>query len=94
MFARVTTFHSDPARLAEMESKIDELKSASKQLPGIEAIYSVWGTDGRGVVTAIYKSKADAERAQPQIQALWAQLRHLLIAPPQTDIYDHVERMA
>jgi quinol monooxygenase YgiN len=94
MFARVTTFQADASRLAEMEVKVEELKAATRQLPGIEAIYSVWGTDGRGVVTAIYKTKADADNATPQIRAMWAQLQDILIAPPQTDVYDHVERMA
>ena len=67
MYARVTSFKVDPSRLGELSAKIKEMQPAAKGLPGIVDIYAAWRGDGQGVVTAIYRSKADADAAVAKI---------------------------
>jgi len=93
MYARVTSFKVDPSRLNELPAKIKEMQPAAKALPGIVDIYAAWRSDGQGTVTAIYRSKADADSTVAKIQALWGTLASLLTAAPHTDAYDMVEHM-
>lgn len=94
MYARITTFKVKAANLSEMPAKIEEMKPATRALPGIVDIYSCWRADGQGVVTAVYKDKASAESATEQIKAIWGSLSSMLTAAPMTETYDHVEHMA
>lgn len=93
MYARVTTFHADPARLSEMVTKIDSLKTDIKAIPGVVEIYSAWRADGHGVTTAIYESQAAAEEATPQVQAIWGGLVEYLTASPQATTFENVEHL-
>lgn len=93
MFARITTYQGDPARLDEMIAKMDEIKNQVKAISGVVDVYSVWRADGRGVVTAIYDSQAAAEAATPQVQAIWGGLADLLTGKPESETYDQVEHM-
>ncbi|MBX9588452.1 MAG: hypothetical protein K2X43_04050 [Hyphomonadaceae bacterium] len=93
MYARVTSFKVDPSRLTELPAKIKEMQPAARALPGIVDIYAAWRADGQGTVTAIYRSKADADSAVARIQALWGTLAGLLTAAPHTDAYDEVEHI-
>ena len=93
MYARVTSFKVDPSRLNELPAKLKEMTPAAKALPGIIDVYAAWRADGQGVVTAVYKSKADADAAVGKIQALWGTLASLLKGAPNTDAYDTVEHM-
>jgi hypothetical protein len=86
MYARVTTFKVDPARLQELPAKIKEMGPRAKALPGMVDAYAAWRGDGQGVVVAIYRSKAD--RAVARIQALWGDLAGLLSGAPKTDAYE------
>ena len=94
MYARVTSFTIDSSRLGELAAKIRELRPAAERLPGVVSIYAVWRSDGQGVLTAIYRSKADADAAVRRMQALWGTLATLLDSAPRTDVYDQVEQMA
>jgi quinol monooxygenase YgiN len=94
MYARVTTFKVDPARLGEVLAKIKEMGPAAEALPGVIDVYAAWRGDGQGCITAIYKSKADADAAAPKIQALWASLSGLISGAPSTEAYDSVEQIA
>jgi hypothetical protein len=93
MYARVTTIQADPARLGELPAKLKEMSPAAKALPGVVDVYAVWRGDGQGVVMAIYNSKADADAAAPQIQALWGNLAGLLKGAPNANAYDNVEQI-
>ena len=93
MYARVTSFNADPARLGELPAKFKEMGPAAKALPGVIDVYAAWRADGRGVVTAIYKSKADADSAAAKIQALWGSVSGLLKGAPSTEVYDSVDHM-
>ncbi len=88
MYARVTTFKVDPARIHELPAKIAEMGPRAKALPGMIDTYALWRSDGQGVVVAIYSSKEDADRAVARIQALWGNLVGLLSAAPRTDAYE------
>ena len=88
MYARVTSFKVDPARLQELSAKIEEMGPRAKALPGIVDAYAAWRGDGQGVVVAIYRSKEDADRAVARIQALWGDLAGLLSGAPKTDAYE------
>ena len=82
MYARVTTYRVDPAKLGEMVASIDEIKAKMAEISGMLMAYSAWNDDGAGVVTAVYESEAAAEAAKPQIGAVWAGLEGLLTAAP------------
>ena len=89
MYARVTSFKVDPARLQELSAKIEAMGRRAKALPGMVDAYVAWRGDGQGVVVAIYQSKADADRAVARIQALWGDLAGLLSGAPRTDAYEN-----
>jgi hypothetical protein len=93
MYARVTKFKVDAARLSELTTKIKEMSPRAKALPGMVDAYAAWRGDGQGVVVAIYKSKADADAAVSKIQAIWGDLASLLSGAPQTDTYDNAEHI-
>jgi hypothetical protein len=93
MYARVTTFKVDPARLGELSAKFKEMAPAAEALPGVVDVYAAWRADGQGSVTAIYNSKADADAAGAKIKELWGGLTSLLQGTPTTEAYDTVEHM-
>jgi hypothetical protein len=93
MYARITKFKVDPARLGELSAKIKTMGPAAKALPGIVTAYAAWRGDGQGTVVAIYRSKAEADTAVAKIQALWGDLAGLLSGAPQTDAYESVEHI-
>jgi hypothetical protein len=91
MFARITTYQADPARLDEMTARLDGLKPKVKALSGLVSAYTTWRSDGQGVTVAIYESQSAAEAASAQIQGIWGGLMDFLTGPPQTETYDNVE---
>ena len=93
MYARVTTFKVDPARVGEVAGKFKEMGPAAEALPGVVDVYAAWRADGQGSVTAIYNSKADADAAAAKIKELWGGLTSLLKSGPNTEAYDSVEHM-
>jgi hypothetical protein len=94
MYARVTTFKVDPARVGEVAGKFKEMGPAAEALPGVVDVYAAWRADGRGTVTAIYNSKADADAAAAKVKELWGGLTSLLSGAPTTDEYDTVDHIA
>ncbi|MHA1566301.1 MAG: hypothetical protein ACTSX7_13395 [Alphaproteobacteria bacterium] len=93
MYARITTFQSDPSRLQEMTSKFDELKEQVKAIAGVVAVYSAWRADGKGVTTAIYESQEAAEASVPQVKAIWGGLSDFLTGAPNVEAYENVENL-
>ena len=90
MYARITTYQCDPARLDDLTAKLDEIKAEVKAIPGVVDVYSAWRADGNGVTGAIYESQAAAEAATPQVKAIWANLADLLIGGPNAEAYENV----
>lgn len=90
MYARITSFKVDPARLDELPAKIKKMQPLARALPGVVDIYIAWRADGQGVVTAIYQSKAEADAAIARLQVLWGTVADLFNAAPRTDVYDTV----
>ena len=82
MYARVTTFKVDPARLHELSAKIEQMGPRAKALPGMIDAYTAWRGDGQGIIVALYNSKEDADRAVARIQALWGDLAGLVSGAP------------
>ena len=93
MYARVTTFHCNPAQQAEMQLKLEEMKGRFKSLAGVLDIYSAWRSDGSGVAMAIYESQDAAEAASEQVQAIWGDLAQFLTAAPKLETYDNVTHL-
>jgi hypothetical protein len=91
MYARITTYQSNPDKLEEMTAKIDEVKVQIKALSGVVSSYTYWHSDGHGGTTAIYESQAAAEAASEQIKAIWGGMAEFLIAAPSVETYDNVE---
>jgi quinol monooxygenase YgiN len=94
MYARVSTFKVNPARLGEVAAKLEAMRPAAGALPGVIDVYAVWRADGLGTVMSIYKSQADADAAGAQIKELWASVADLLQGPPVTEAYDMVAHIA
>ncbi len=90
MYARVTKFQFDPARLDDLTAKLDNVKAQAQAISGVLSVYSAWRADGDGVTMAIYESQAAAEAAGPQVQEIWAGLADLLLGPPSAETYDSV----
>ncbi len=90
MYARITTYQCDPARLDDLTAKIDEIKVQVKAISGVVDVYTAWRADGNGVTTAIYESQTAAEAATPQVQAIWADLADLLVGGPNAETYENV----
>ena len=93
MYARITSFKIDPSRLGEVPDKIEKIRPAARALSGVVDIYLAWRADGEGMITAIYRSKADADAAVARMQAVWGALAGLLAAAPRTDVYESVEHI-
>jgi hypothetical protein len=93
MYARVTRFAVDPARLAELPPKIEEMRPRLKALPGMVDAYVAWRADGQGVVVALYEDKHAADRVVGRIQAIWGTLAGLVSGPPRTDAFENAERL-
>jgi len=93
MYARVTSFKVDPARLPELSAKVKEMAPRVKALPGMVDAYAAWRSDGQGVVVALYESKEAADRVVARIQALFGGLAGLLSGPPRTDAYEAAEHI-
>jgi hypothetical protein len=93
MYARVTTFKVDPARIAELGEKVEEMRRCVRALPGLAHAYAAWRADGQGMVVALYEDRTSADRAVARMQALWGEFAGLLSGVPRVDTFDSVERL-
>ncbi len=93
MYGRVTRFQGDPSRMAEMESRIPDIKAQISKIEGGIANYAMWNNDGSGVAVAIYPDEATANAAQTHIQKIWGGLADLLTAAPEITSYSRAEQM-
>ena len=90
MYARVTTFQSHPDRISEINERLDDIREKISAISGIACAYTCWRDDGNGLATAIYYNEAAAFVARPQVEAIWATLADVLVAPPNVEFYDNV----
>ena len=93
MYARVTTYHVDPARLDEMAAELSDLRAHCKTLPGIVVYNTVWREDGRGVSTTVYDCRASAEEAAAKLRYIWGSFSKLCIEEPVTELFDRTADM-
>ena len=93
MYARVTTYQVDPARISEMGAALSELRAHCKSLPGIVVYNTVWREDGLGVSTTIYDCRASAVEAEAKLAYIWANFSDLLIEEPVTELFDRTANM-
>jgi len=61
MYARVTSFQVDPAKIEEMKAKLPSIKPQLERMAGLVDWYSVWRADGQGFVFTVFKDKASAD---------------------------------
>ena len=93
MYARVTTYQVDPARINEMDAALGELRGHCKSLPGILVYNTVWREDGRGISTTIYDCRASADEAAAKLEYIWASFSDLLIEEPVTELFNRTANM-
>ena len=89
MYARVTTYQCDPARLDDLTAKLDEIKAQVKAISGVVDVYSAWRADGNGVPDVGFQAYV-VEAVASQVQAIWANLAELLLGPPSAETYENV----
>ena len=88
MYARVTTFQTDPARRAEIETIVNnEIVARVEALPGLKSVVSAVQDDGNGVSIAVYESEQAANAVADQIAGIWSALADHLTAPPSASGY-------
>ena len=93
MYARVTTFQSDPSRIDEMNDIRNSIKGQLADVAGLTVAYAAWNDDGSGSVMAVYESQDAAEAVQDQIASLWGQLGEVFTEPPTAVGYTNVDNM-
>ena len=94
MYARLTTFQVDPARIGELTAKMGDFKAGTKSMKGVINTYVAWRADGQGMVTAIFDSKASADAAAAQAQGVWAGVAGLLKGAPKVEDFDQAEHLS
>ena len=94
MYARITNYQCDPARLDDVNARLPDIKSQITRLDGAVSIYTVWGDDGAGVTVSIWNDKTAADASQPMVRDIWAGLADLMQGPPQAQEYANVEKLS
>jgi len=75
----------------EAQALIEEIRPQIAALPGLRDFKNVGrGSDGTGVVIAIYDDQAAAEAALDAATEIWAKFSGHLVGPPVTEGYDMV----
>lgn len=94
MYARVTSYRTDPSRESEVMAMIDDVAARVRAIPGVVAVYTSWrSADGAGVTMAIYESQEAAEAAASAAQEIWGSLAEVMTAPPDPQVYENVRDM-
>jgi len=93
MYARVTTFKVDPARVAELGKKVEEMRPRVRALPGLAHAYAAWRADGQGIVVALYQDRSFADRVVARMQALWGEFAGLISGVPRVDTFENAEHL-
>ena len=93
MYARVTSFQVDPAKIEEMKAKLPGIKSQLARIAGLVEWYSVWRNDGQGFVLTVFKDKANADASLGVARDIWGGLSNLLKDQPIPETFDNVETL-
>jgi quinol monooxygenase YgiN len=93
MYARVTTYQADPARIKELRAKLPAIKEKLEEMDGIEDWYTVWRADGQGVVFTVFEDKETADASLNEVRGIWASLSSLLKGTPKVESFDNVETL-
>lgn len=88
MYARITNFHFYESKRVELESRLFELCTELRTIPGLVEAYSAWRDDGQGISIAFYDDEDSADKAALEVQSMWASFDDLLSAPIQVTTYD------
>jgi len=93
MYARVTSFQVDPAKIEEMRAKLPSIKPQLEKMAGLVDWYSVWRADGQGFVLTVFKDKASADASLELARDIWGGLSNLLKGQPKPETFDNVETL-
>src|SRR5262249_30552806 len=93
MYARVTTYQADPARIEELRAKLRAIKAKVEDMDGLLDWYTVWSADGKGVVFTVFENKADADASLNEVRNIWASVAGLLKGTPKPENFDNVETL-
>ena len=93
MYARVTTYQADPARIEELRAKLPGIKEQLAKMDGLVDWYTVWRADGQGVVFTVFEDKATADALMGEARNIWAGLAGLLRGTPKSENFDNVETL-
>ncbi len=88
MYARITTFRSNPDRYEEAMELAEELKPEIMAIPGIKFWFDAANDDGECAVIAIYDSKESADTAMPAAREIFARFGEFMESAPQPQEYD------
>ena len=91
MYARITHYQFDPAKIETVEARMGSLKEKIQTVQGLKICTSQWREDGNGVTVAVYEDQAACEAATETVMAIWAEFSDALTAVPSTEVYDTVE---
>ncbi|MDX1489166.1 MAG: hypothetical protein R3268_13235 [Acidiferrobacterales bacterium] len=90
MYARVTRYQCDPARLDQWNVKLGAIKQELDKISGVVDIQIGWRRDGTAVAFQVFDSQETADAAIPQVQAIWSSLANFLVDAPSAETFDHV----
>lgn len=82
MYARVTHYQMKPEMVDDAKAKLEQMKPAIMNLPGMQHFINTLNEDGSGCVVALVESRVVSESNQDAVSQLWAQFADHLAAPP------------
>lgn len=89
MYTRVTMFRFNSEHIDHVDAKLAEIEPSIRAISGISTAYICWQKEtGQAVSFAVYPSEEYAERALPQIQAIWSDVSDMLAGAPETEVFD------
>ena len=88
MYARITTFRSNPDKYERAKDLAEELKPEIMGLPGIKFWFDAGNDDGDCIVIAVYDSKDSADASMPAARDIFARFGEFMESPPQPQGYD------
>jgi len=90
MFARVTHFQMKPDMVQDAIARLDQMKPAIMNLPGLHQFINTINQDGSGCVVALVESKEVSDANEDAVAQLWSQFADHLTAPPEASGFDVV----
>ena len=88
MYARITTFDTDPKKYKDAKALAKKLKPEVMSLPGIKYWFDAGNEDGKGIIIAIYDSKESSQAALPAAREIFAKYSEYMESEPQPQGFD------